>query len=78
MANFKDDVLTLQRLEPFGPNANHVLACSEIGSVIYASVIRGEGSSDAPLCIDDTYSGADNDAASLVGDSTENSAEAAL
>ena len=78
VADLDHNVLTLDPLEPFGLDANRVVAGSQVGSVIRARVIRGQGSSDAPLRVDDGYRGAGYDAAALVGDRSENASETAL
>ena len=81
-ANFLADsdvnILALELLEAFGLGANCKAAGSQIGSVIFSGVVRGQSSRNASCCVHDGYRGAGYDAAALVRDRSHNAAEIAL
>ncbi len=53
LANAKLDVLALQLLESIGLGANRVRSRKQLGSVVLPGVIRGEGSCDTSVFVDD-------------------------
>src|SRR5438128_1856149 len=63
-ADLDHNVLTVQPLEPRELGADRVCAGNQIGSVILARLIRGQGSREASVLVDYAYRGARYDRAS--------------
>src|SRR4029077_16705825 len=78
LANPKLDVLALQLLESIGLGADCIRARKQLRGVVLPGVIRGEGSCDTSVFVDDCYRGTRYNPATLVCNRAENASVTAL